>query len=105
MYNEIMSIYIYIHVCVYIHTCIFEYICIYIYSHVCICVCVCVCVCVNVQGGGLYVEVLFEGQILKTCTRYWSENVVLNTSHTLGVTHESRFFDWGEKLTFYLVLS
>jgi hypothetical protein len=27
---------------------------------------------------------------------------VLDTSQTFGVTHESRFFDWGEQLTFML---
>ena len=41
-------------------------------------------------------------QAQKTATRLWSENVVLDTSKTFGVTHESRFFDWGEPLTFML---
>lgn len=44
--------------------------------------------------------VSFQAQ--KTATRLWSENVVLDTSQTFGVTHESRFFDWGEQLTFML---
>lgn len=41
-------------------------------------------------------------QVRKTASRLWSENVVLNTSQTFGVTHESRFFDWGEQIIFTL---
>ena len=56
---------------------------------------------ISSTGRGMK-TVCLSFQVRKTATRLWSENVVLDTSQTFGVTHESRFFDWGEQLIFTL---
>ena len=54
------------------------------------------------KGGGVYLSIEFEDQVHCTSIKTWGENVVLDTSQTFGIIHESRFFDWGERFVFNL---